>query len=87
MSGWEKLGKALGSLATGAAVNLEAQRLVGLGRSQARREIKSHANSWGSDGMRDLVFQLDFIAKALSSSDRENADLAAELAEYAESFI
>jgi len=84
MSGWKDF---LGGLVTGAAVAMEASRLVGLGRSQARREIKSHADSWGSDSMQELVTQLDFISKTLSSSDRENADVAADLAEYAESLI
>jgi hypothetical protein len=84
MSGfWDK---ALGVVNEGVETKMLMNRLepvLGLSRNVARREVKTLHASADVTGRARLVRVLDYFAK--TCDDRDEADLAAELAEYAES--
>jgi hypothetical protein len=64
--------------------NKEVDRILEFGRNVARRELKHSAAERDDDGIQLLINRLDEIAK---DTDDERAELAAELAEYAESLL
>jgi hypothetical protein len=60
----------------------EASRLLGMSEPVARRELKTMSQTMDSEIWQLMVAQLDDIAKTDSG---RRADIAARLAEYAES--
>lgn len=84
MGFWENVGKFTSAIAMVAAAQQEAQRLIGLSEPVARRQLKSASRSANDDQWRSLISALDNLA---STESGDKADLAARLAEYAETLV
>jgi hypothetical protein len=84
MGFWDGIGKAAGEVALNYAATQEANRLLDLGKALARRELKRTSKDADQEGWQRLINMLDGLARA---NDGERSELAAELAEYAETLL
>jgi hypothetical protein len=84
MGFWDAVGKAAGEVAANYMAIEEADRLLGLGRSVARRELKHASEDAVPEQWQRLIDRLDQIAR---ENDGERSEFAADLAEYAEGLL
>jgi hypothetical protein len=82
MGFWKGLGEIGMALASISAGQAEAERLLGLNNSVARRQVELAARSYEDTQWKALVIGFDHFAKEGRSS---KAAMAAELASYADS--
>ena len=76
------LGEVADALAKSQRAEQEASRVLGMSEPVARRELKRLSQTLDSDVWQMMVHQFDSIAEGDSG---RRADMAARLAEYAES--
>jgi len=81
---WDTLGEVADALAKSQRAEQEASRLLGMSEPVARRELKRMSETLDSDVWRLMIGQFDTIAQ---NDSGRRADMAARLAEYAESLL